>query len=171
MDALTVNQPAPDFSLPGLDGRVFRLGDLRGKVVIVNFWSAECPWAAKTDEEMKKYSEAWGARVVLLRVAANANESDEMLRDASRARDVDIILKDSAAKVADLYAAQTTPHLFVVDKEGILRYQGAFNDVTFRQRAPARHYLKEAVDALLAGRLPEVAEALPYGCTIVREAF
>ena len=169
MSALTINQPAPDFALPDLHGRPFRLSDLRGQVVVVNFWSAECPWVERTDSELQQYSEAWGARVVLLRVAANANESDEMLRDASRARNVDIILKDFAAKVADLYAAQTTPHLFVVDKEGILRYQGAFNDVTFRQRTPTRFYLKNAVDALLAGQLPQVAEAPPYGCTIVRE--
>ena len=165
---MTINQSAPDFALPDLDGRLFRLSDFRGQVVIVNFWSAECPWAAKTDSELQKYSEAWGARVVILTVAANANEPDEMLRDASHARNLDILLKDLAAKVAGLYGAQTTPHLFVVDEKGILRYQGAFNDMNFRKRAPTQFYLKDAVDALLAGRLPAVADTPPYGCTIVR---
>jgi len=56
-----------------------------------------------------------------------------------------------------------------VDVAGILRYQGALDDVTFRQREPNRFYVKEVVDALLAGRLPEVASAPAYGCTIVRE--
>jgi hypothetical protein len=56
----------------------------------------------------------------------------------------------------------------VIDATGILRYRGAFDDVTFRQRTPARFYLKEAVEVLLAGKLPDPAETQPYGCTIVR---
>ena len=47
-------------------------------------------------------------------------------------------------------------------------YRGAFDDVTFRQRAATRSYLKDAVEALLAGRNPDLAETAPYGCTIVR---
>lgn len=169
MPAVLLNQPAPDFALPDLEGRLVRLGQLRGQVVVLNFWSAECPWAERTDLELQAYSEAWGARVLVLRVASNANEPDEMLRAASQARNLDLILKDTAAQVAELYAAQTTPHLFVVDPEGFLRYRGAFDDVTFRQRAPTRFFLRAAVDALLAGRLPDPAETPAYGCTIVRE--
>ena len=71
--------------------------------------------------------------------------------------------------MADAWGAQTTPHVFVVDEAGVLRYQGAVDDVTFRQREPKRFYVKEAVDALLAGRLPEIASTPAYGCTIVRE--
>jgi peroxiredoxin len=164
-----INQPAPDFALPDLDGHLQRLSALRGKIIVVNFWSAECGWSEQSDLEIREYSEAYPGRVVTLRVAANANEADEMLKDVSRARGLDIILKDSSAKVADLYAAQTTPQLFVVDEGGLLRYQGAPTDKTFRQRTATRFYLKEALEALLAGRLPEVAETLPYGCAIVRE--
>jgi peroxiredoxin len=169
MPAVLLNQPAPDFALPDLEGRLVRLGQLRGQVVVLNFWSAECPWAERTDRELQAYSEAWGARVVVLRIASNANEPDEILRAASQTRNLALILKDSAAQVAELYAAQTTPHLFVVDAEGFLRYRGAFDDVTFRQRAPTRFFLREAVDAILAGRPPDPAETPAYGCTIVRE--
>lgn len=114
------------------------------------------------------YSEAWKGRVFVLRVASNAHETDSMLQDAAQARKLDLILKDSAAQVADLYEAQTTPHCFVVDENGILRYRGAFDDRTFRNRIASRRYLREAVDALLLGRLPDVQETVPYGCTIVR---
>jgi hypothetical protein len=72
--------------------------------------------------------------------------------------------------VADLYQALTTPHVFVIDRDGILRYAGAVDDVSFRQRRPTRFYLDEAVEALLDGQLPAVAETPAYGCTIVREA-
>lgn len=164
-----INCPAPDFSLPDLRGNIHRLIDYRGWIVVVNFWSAECGWSEQSDSELQKDSEAWKGRVLVLRVASNACETVDMLWDASHARGLDILLVDSAALVADLYGAQVTPHCFVVDAEGVLRYQGAFDDRTFRQRTATRVFLREAVEALLAGRLPDVPEAPPYGCTLVRE--
>jgi hypothetical protein len=72
------------------------------------------------------------------------------------------------ARRFDAYEAQTTPHLFVVDASGILRYRGAFDDVTFRQRTPTKFYLRDAVSAVLENRLPDPAETAPFGCAIVR---
>mgnify|MGYP003520782221 CR=1 FL=1 len=71
--------------------------------------------------------------------------------------------------VADLFAAQTTPHVFVISREGILCYRGAVDDVTFRHRSPTRFFLDEAVESLLVGRLPAQMESPAYGCAIVRE--
>ncbi len=78
------------------------------------------------------------------------------------------MLRDSRHEVADLYGAQTTPHLFVIDKQGVLRYQGALDDTNFRQRNASRFFLREAVEAVLAGQDPDPAQVSPYGCTIVR---
>jgi len=72
--------------------------------------------------------------------------------------------------VADLYAAQTTPHVFVIDRQGLLRYRGAVDDGTLRQRIPTRFFLEAVVGALLEGRLPPLTETPAYGCAIVREA-
>jgi len=166
---MKINAPAPDFLLPDLAGHLHRLSSYQGQIVALVFWSAECGWSEQADSELRKTSEAWQGRVFVLRVASNAPETDEMLREASRARGLDLILKDSAAQVADLYEAQTTPHCFVLDLNGILRYRGGFDDRSFRQRSATRFYLREAVEALLAGRLPEVPETAPYGCTIFRE--
>ncbi len=77
-------------------------------------------------------------------------------------------LLDPDHRVADLYSARTTPHLFVIDPDGNLRYQGALDDVTFRKREPSRHYLREAVTAVLAGRQPDPDLTPAYGCIIVR---
>lgn len=165
---MNLNAPAPDFLLPDLDGTLRRLSGYRGKIVVVNFWSAECPWSEQSDSEIEKTSAAWKGRVFILRVASNAHETEAMLRDASRARGLDIILKDSAARVADLYEAQTTPHCFVVDENGILRYRGGFDDRSFRKRTASRVYLREAVEALLAGCLPDAQETAPHGCAITR---
>jgi hypothetical protein len=80
------------------------------------------------------------------------------------------VLLDEDHAVADLYGAATTPHFFVVDAEGVLRYAGALDDVTFRQKTPTRQFLAEAVAALLEGRLPDPAQTPGYGCAIVRHA-
>jgi peroxiredoxin len=161
--------PAPDFTLPDLDGKPHFLSNYRGRIIIVNFWSAECPWAERADNQFKQSLLEWEERVVLLTVASNANETLQQIVGVSRQRGIAPILLDSGCGLADAWGAQTTPHVFVVDQAGILRYQGAVDDVTFRQREPKRFYVKDAVDALLAGRLPEVALAPAYGCTIVRQ--
>ena len=172
MDPLThINQPAPDFELRDLQGRLHRLNERSGAITILNFWSADCPWSERTDRLMAGWLEAWGGSIALWRIAANANEPPEVLARAALERSLDLVLHDPYQEVADLYAAQTTPHVFVIDGQGILRYQGAVDDVTFRQRTPTRYYLQEAVEALLAGGLPDPSEAPPYGCTVVRGFF
>ena len=108
--------------------------------------------------------------MVLLTLAANANEPPEQLREVAKQRGLSLILRDVNQRVADLYGALTTPHLFVVDQEGILRYQGAFDDVTFRQRSPKRCYLRDAVEAVLHGSTPAPDQTPAYGCSIVRFA-
>jgi peroxiredoxin len=163
-----INQPAPPFQLPDLEGRLHALMDFRGKVVILNFWSAECPWSERVDRDLFDLVMSWGTAVVLLPIASNANEGLELLSTTAAARGIPRVLIDADHRVADLYGAQTTPHFFVIDREGDLRYKGAFDDVTFRQRTPRVQYLKSAVEAVLAGRQPEPAETPPYGCALVR---
>ena len=171
MDSVTplpINQPAPEFSLPDLSGVHHRLEESRGRVVILNFWSAECPWVERADQELLSYLAGWGEAVVLWSVASNTNEPDELLAQASAERGLPGVLRDEGHQVADLYGAQITPHLYVIDTQGVLRYQGALDDVSFRQREPNRFYLRQAVEAVLAGRHPQPAETTPYGCTLVR---
>lgn len=169
MILMQLNQPAPDFELPDLQGIPHQLSDYLGKIVIINFWSAECPHSERTDRSTMACWVQWGEDVVMLYIAANRNESIQMLEEAAKTRRLPTILIDAEHVVADIYEAQTTPHIFVVDREGILRYRGAVDDVTFRHRKATRFFLKEAVEALLDGRLPKLTEMPAYGCTIVRE--
>jgi hypothetical protein len=106
--------------------------------------------------------------VVLLPIAANENETEEEIREAARQRGLPLVLRDAGGRAAGLYEAQTTPHAFVVDADGVLRYRGAVDDVTFRQRTASRWYVQEALEALLEGGLPDVQETPPYGCALVR---
>jgi len=169
MILMQLNQSAPDFELPDLQGIPHQLSDYLGKIVIINFWSAECPHSERTDRSTIACWVQWGEDVVMLSIAANRNESIQMLEEAAKTRRLPPVLIDAEHAVADVYEAQTTPHVFVVDREGILRYRGAVDDVTFRHRKATRFFLKEAVDALLDRRLPKLIEMPAYGCTIVCE--
>ncbi len=165
---LLTNQPAPDFELPGLDGVCRRLSDQLGRIIVVNFWSCECPHSERTDRSLMSTFVQWEGEVVLLTVASNGNEALEDIRQAALRRRLPVVLLDRDHRVADLYEAQSTPHAFVIDREGILRYQGAVDDVAFRRPTASRFYVEAAVEALLEGRPPEVQEQPAFGCAIVR---
>jgi peroxiredoxin len=169
MDTLKLHQPAPDFSLPDLAGTVHHLEDYRGQVVVVNFTSAECPWSARADQGLLGMLGQYGEQIILLPVASNANETPEQIAEAALQRELPRVLLDREQIAARRYQAKTTPHLFIIDADGRLRYQGAYDDVTFRRREPTQAYARQAVQALLAGHDPDPAETRPYGCTIVLE--
>jgi hypothetical protein len=166
--ALVFDQPAPGFRLPDLNGVTVSLADFLGRIAIINFWSAECPWVERVDQELVPLIGDWGEAVVLLPVASNANEGRDLLARVAMARGLDPILLDLGHEVADLYGVLTTPHFFVIDQFGNLQYQGAFDDVTFRQRESQVRYLPLVVEALMTNRLPDPAQTLPYGCALVR---
>lgn len=168
-ESMRLNQPAPDFELPDLQGNIHTLSQYRGRVVVLNFWSAECPYSVRTDELLLKWRARWGSDVTVLAVAMNRNESIEMVKAAAAARGNLTVLNDANLAVTDLYGVEVTPHIHIIDRAGILRYRGAVDDVTFRQRVATRFFLEEAVEALLAGRRLEIDETPAYGCAIVRE--
>jgi peroxiredoxin len=166
---MQLNQPAPDFELQDLQGKHHKLSDQQGKIVIINFWSADCPHSERTDHYIVSLLEGWNGEVELFSIAANRNESLALLELVAATRGLPRVLVDAEGQVADLYGAITTPHVFILDRAGILRYQGAVDNITFRKREATHFFLQEAVAALLAGRLPEPAETPAYGCAIVRE--
>ena len=166
---MQINDPAPDFELPDLQGNLYKLSDYRGRIVILNFWSCECPHSERADCLIAEWLKEWGREVELFPIASNRSESAQEVEEASRSRNLPKVLIDAEQVVADLYEAVTTPHVFVVDRDGVLRYRGAVDDVTFRQRTATRFFLKEAIDMLLEGHLPTLTEIPAYGCTIVRE--
>lgn len=167
---MRINEPASDFSLPDLRGGQHRLADYRGQNVVINFWSCECPHSERADRALMEMKRQWASEVVFLPVASNRNETLESIQRAAEERKLPVVLRDGDQFVANLYQAVTTPHLFVVDRDGILRYRGALDDVTFRRREPTRFFLEDALRAVLAGQMPGLSEAPAYGCTIVREA-
>lgn len=166
---MQLNKPAPNFELPDLQGELHKLNDYQGRIVIVNFWSAECPHSERTDHSTMACLTKWGEEVVMLPIAANRNESAYMVVEAAKTRGLPTVLMDAELVVTDLYEAVTTPHVFVIDRAGVLRYRGALDDMRFRQPVVTHFYLEEVVEALLDERDPPLQETLAYGCAIVRE--
>jgi peroxiredoxin len=165
---IRVGEPAPDFELPDLDGHRHRLASQRGRLTVLHFWSAVCPWTERTDERVLAAIRA--AEADLWSIAANADESLDVLRRVAQERGLGLVLVDPRQYVADLYAAAATPHVFLIDGEGILSYHGAPDDARFRDPRPRRSYLAEALHAVRAGRSPNPAVTMTYGCAIVRAA-
>lgn len=165
-----VGKIVADFTLIDLQGRQHSLRDYRGWIVIINFWSAECPWSSRTDEKMRNLMTEWSDQVRLITIAPNANESLEFLRRIASERRLNIVLTDPDQQIVSLFGARATPHIFLIDKQGVLRYQGAFDDATFRQSNPQKHYLQDALIALMNDKEPHPTVTTPYGCAIVRYA-
>ena len=162
---------APDFTLTDvLTGVPVTLSAAIGRGVVLNFWSVECPWTRYYDDYFVERAAEWGGRgVSLIMVNSNANESIEEMRDMADAYGMGgPILHDPGSVVADAYGAVATPHLFVIHPEGLIVYQGAIDDRSFRQPEPTVNTLDAAVAALLAGETPAIAETPAYGCAIVR---
>jgi peroxiredoxin len=169
MDSMiSAGDPAPLFQLPDLKGKPHSLKEMLGRILVLTFWSAECDWCERVDRELLTTLETWNELASVWWIAANANESRQLIRRVAAQRHLPMLLLDRRQKVADLYGAQTTPHFFVIDRLGTLAYQGAWDDVTFRQRAPTRVYVPRVIEALLENRLPPVTETPPYGCVLVR---
>jgi len=168
IQSLVVGLKAPDFTLNDLGDNSHKLSDYRQRLVVINFWSAECPWAERGDHLLLEWLKDWQEQVVLLTVASNANEPTNLLKKVAGQRGLPFLLLDLNHQVADLYGALTTPHVFVLDKQGLVRYMGGLDDITFLKRTASRFYLRQAVEALLDGHQPEISQTDPYGCTIVR---
>ncbi|HEX2696431.1 MAG TPA: redoxin domain-containing protein, partial [Anaerolineales bacterium] len=100
---MQINEPAPNFSLPDLNGHLHRLSDERDKIVIVNFWSCECPHSERADRALMAMLVQWREQVSLLSIAANRNESIQSLVEAAQTRRLPTLLLDAEHTVADIY--------------------------------------------------------------------
>jgi peroxiredoxin len=163
-------EPVEDFALTDIGGEQHKLSQYQGSLVVITFWSAECPVSKEYDPYfnglLDRYPEG---KVVVLGVDLNVNYGDEEISKAVTERAVRFpVLRDADCAIADRFGALTTPHVYIVDEAGRLAYEGAVDDKTFRQREATINYVDAALAALLAGETPSVTQTQPYGCTIVR---
>jgi peroxiredoxin len=169
-----LNKPAPDFFLPliGGGGRL-ALSSQRGRVTVLHFWSAECPWSRRADLILVYRQAAWERKNVrILGVACNPNESENELKLEAQARHVTYpLVIDYSQDIALAYHVQYTPHFVVIDLRGVIRYIGAADDATASQRLPHHLYLDQAVEAIVRDNPPNPAYTSPYGSHLPRRGM
>ena len=168
---LSLGQAAPDFVLKDVRGKTQALKDYRGKIVVVGFLSTECPIVNAYHERLRALARDYSARgVALLGFYPNSNEPLTAIKArAAEHKFAFPVLKDEGSATADLYHAQSTPEMFVIDGTGRLRYHGRIDNSPELSRVK-RHDLRAALDELLAGQSVSVAETRAFGCQIRRRA-
>lgn len=170
--AVAIGAPAPDFSLTGLDGKPVVLADAlkSHKAVVVLFVATKCPYSNAYNERMKQMAESYEKQGVLfVGINSNSSEPEAEAREHARKHGHSFaIAKDPGNKVADLYDAKRTPEAFVVTPDGRLRYHGRIDDNSEDAGRVTSPDLKNALDAILAGKPVQSAETKAFGCTIKR---
>jgi peroxiredoxin len=167
-----VGAPAPQFTLTTLDGKSFSLADAARshKAVVVMFIATKCPYSNAYNDRMRDMAAAYEKQGILF-AGINSNKSepaDEVIAHAKTHRFAFPLMKDPDNKVADLYDARHTPEVFVVDPEGKLRYHGRIDENYEEPTKVTSPDLKNALDALIAGRPIARAETKAFGCSIKR---
>lgn len=167
---LQVGSAAPNFELVADSGEKLSLSQFKGKTVVLEWTNPDCPfvkrhYAANTMESLAKQYAAQD--VVWLAINSSRTATHESNRAWKATEGFAYpVLDDNAGSVGKLYGARTTPHMYIVDKEGILRYQGAIDSDSSGDEAQASNYVRQALDEVLAGKAVTTAQSKPYGCSV-----
>lgn len=169
--AAAIGRRAPDFSLPDTEGRLHGPGGASATVVI--FTCNHCPYALAWHARLIALAEEYRARDVSF-LMINPNDAERYPADSLDAMRKRVAqgelgkvpyLRDESQAVARAYDAKTTPDVFVLDEHGLMRYRGA-PDEDYERPELAAKWVRDALDAILAGRDPMPCETAPVGCTI-----
>ena len=172
-----VGKPAPDFTLTDLDGKEHALSSYKGKVVVLEWFNPGCPFVgyAHTDGPLadmaKKETEAG---VVWLSINSGApgkqgHGAEANEQGADKFGMTNPILLDETGKVGRMYDAKKTPHVFVIDAQGVLRYAGGLDNAPMGEvdgDDPVRAHVTEALADVRAGKDVRVPTSPPWGCTV-----
>ncbi len=177
--AVAPGAQAPAFKLTDTKGTEHALADFRGKHVVLEWTNYDCPFVRKHYDSgnMQKLQKTYTAKgIVWLSICSSApGKQGNYPADkwngliAARGAAPTAVLLDPGGGVGRLYGARTTPHLFVIDPEGAVIYQGAIDDKPSANKADiegAVNYVAGALDKALAGEAVEPAATPPYGCSV-----
>lgn len=177
--APAVGSPAPDFSGTDSTGKSHRLSDMRGKVVVLEWTNHDCPFVSKhyrssnmqrTQKDVTKGGAVWLSVISSapgLQGHVTGAEADALTRD--RQAFPSAVLLDPKGDIGKLYRAAVTPHIFIVDRDGRLAYQGAIDDIASWDEADipqATNYVRQVMTQLKAGLQVKPGVTRPYGCSV-----
>jgi hypothetical protein len=172
-------ETAPDFTLKDSNGRTYRLSDLKGKYVVLEWVNFGCPFVRKhySSGNMPSLQKFYTAKnVIWLSICSSAPgkqgyfEGEELKAEITKMKAVpSAYLVDPDGTVGRLYAAKTTPTMFVIDPRGTIIYGGAIDDIPSTNPddvQKARNYVKEALDLAMDGKSVQVTTSKSYGCSV-----
>jgi peroxiredoxin len=170
---MSVIETAPAFDLPGVDGRNHTLGEYADASVLVLVQSCNhCPyvlaWEGRLNDLAREYADRGVKIVAISSNDAEAYPADSFEAMAAHAREAGYVfdyLYDESQEVARALGSERTPECFVYDSDRRLTYHGAIDDNREEEHVTA-HYLRDAIEAALAGEAPPVADTPPVGCTV-----
>jgi peroxiredoxin len=176
-DKATLDKLAPSFTLKNADGKDVKLADFKDKIVVIEWINLDCPWCKAHYEEgdalVKMQKELREDDVVWLTICSSGegkqgNFDADTLKKRIEAVELktEFYLIDADGAVGKKYEAQTTPHCYVIDKEGKLRYRGALDNLRERRKnidLEEVNYVKLAIDALKDDKKIDTTDTKPYG--------
>jgi hypothetical protein len=176
---VTTGAAAPDFTLTDTSGTSHKLSDFKGKTVVLEWVNHGCPFVVKhyVKGNMQGLQADYTSKdVVWLSICSSAEGKQGYFTaqewqklNAEKGGKATAILLDAEGTVGKLYGAKTTPHMYVINAEGTLVYQGAIDDKpsTESDDIPgAKNYVKAALDEVLAGQPVTTGQTKPYGCGV-----
>ena len=177
--APSVGKAAPDFKLKAQDGKMYELSQFKGKNVVLEWYNKDCPYVKKhyMSKHMQGLQEKFTKQgVVWLSIISSAKGNQGYLDAKGAMADrkergikSTATLFDADGKVGKLYAAKTTPHMFVINAKGTLVYEGAIDDNDSADSSSlkgAKNYVEAALMSTLKGEPVKVAQSKPYGCSV-----
>ncbi len=177
--AVETGSPAPEFTLSDSTGVEHTLSDFKGKYVVLEWTNHQCPFVKKfyNNGDMQSFQkEMTGKGVIWLQILSSA-EGKQGYLTASEAEEIrkkqavgsTALLLDAEGVVGHRYGARTTPHMFLINPEGLLIYQGAIDSIKSTDPADiadATNYVKSAYENAVSGNPINPATTVPYGCSV-----
>lgn len=166
--SLEVGKPLPDFTLTDSTGKEHKLADYKGKVLVINFSSPNCPFSKGADAAINALAEKY-KDAAFLGIDSNKNvTADDLNKHIAASKQPYPIVKDPENKYADALGAKVTPELFIVGKDGNVAYHGAPDNRTSPDSEPTEKYADAALQAMTEGKPIEKTEVAAWGCGIKR---
>jgi len=180
MAQVAIDKQAPNFTLMGVDGKEHSLADYKGKNVVLEWVNFDCPFVKKHygSGNMPHLQKEYGSRddVVWLSICSSAPGKQgyftgQELKDRMKQSDWNAsnYLIDADGEVGRMYGAKTTPQMFVIDKEGVLRYAGAIDNIPstrVEDIKDATNFVSSALDNIKANKAVATKTSTPYGCGV-----
>jgi peroxiredoxin len=171
--AISIGDKAPDFAgLPAVENGAdtsLTLSDIKEPIVVLVFLANHCPVVRAYEDRLIEFTSAYKDKgVKVVGVCVNDNDQDRIPKIKEYMKDKGsnyIYGYDESQKIGHAYGATNTPQFFVLDKERKIRYTGTLDDNQSENKV-TKHYLKDAVEALLKGEAPAVDETRPQGCGV-----